>query len=74
MTISFDRTRYLTPAELVERWKEHPLLSVSYVTLARRRAAGKEPAYIHAGHNDDRIFYHIDVIEAYETSRVPQNA
>ena len=73
MTTSFDRSQYLTPAELVERWKDHDLLSMSYVTLARRRAAGKEPEFIHAGHND-RVFYHIDVIEAYESSRVPSHA
>jgi hypothetical protein len=73
MTTSFDRSQYLTPAELVERWKDHPLLSMSYVTLARRRAAGKEPAFIHAGHND-RVFYQLDVIETYEHSCLPSDA
>lgn len=73
MTTSFDRSQYLTPAELVDRWKDHPLLSMSYVTLARRRAAGKEPAFIHAGHND-RVFYQLDVIKAYELSRLPSDA
>ncbi len=72
MTIScdFDPSKYLTPAQLVERWKNHPLLSMSYVTLARRRAAGKEPAFVHAGHND-RVYYNLDVIKAYELSRNP---
>jgi hypothetical protein len=73
MTISFDRSQYLSPAELVDRWKDHPLLSMSYVTLARRRAAGKEPEFIHAGHNN-RVFYKLDVIKAYESSRVPSHA
>ena len=73
MTTSFDRSQYLTPAELVERWKDHDLLSMSYVTLARRRAAGKEPAFIHAGHND-RVFYKLDVIKAYESTILPSDA
>jgi hypothetical protein len=71
MTISFDRSQYLTPAELVSRWAEHPLFSTSYVTLARRRAAGKEPAFIHAGHNSSRVFYKLDDIIAYELAHLP---
>ena len=47
----FDKTRYLTPAELVSRWADTPL-ALSYVTLARRRSAGKEPKFCYAGHND----------------------
>ena len=46
---------------------------MSYVTLARRRAAGKEPAFIHAGHND-RVFYKLDVIKAYESTILPSDA
>lgn len=66
----FNPDQYLTPAQLVDRWSEHPLLKMSYVTLARRRAAGKPPEFLHAGHND-RVYYHIDAIEAYELSRNP---
>lgn len=65
----FDRSKFLTPAELVERWQDTPL-SISYVTLARRRAAGKEPVFCHAGHND-RVYYPLDAIEAYELARSP---
>lgn len=74
MTTSFDRSQYLTPAELVSRWSDHPLFSTSYVTLARRRAAGKEPAFIHAGHNNNRVFYKLEVIQAYEQQHLPNDA
>jgi len=73
MTISseFNPADYLTPAQLVERWAGTPL-AISYVTLARRRAAGKGPVACYAGHND-RVFYHLDVIKAYESATKPHD-
>ena len=65
----FDKTQYLTPAELVGRWADTPL-ALSYVTLARRRSAGKAPEFCYAGHND-RVYYSLEAIEAYELSRGP---
>ena len=65
----FNTAQYLTPAQLVERWAGTPL-AISYVTLARRRAAGKGPQACYAGHND-RVYYHLDAIMAYESATKP---
>jgi hypothetical protein len=65
----FNPAQYLTPAQLVERWADTPL-AISYVTLARRRAAGKGPQACYAGHND-RVYYHLDAIVAYESATKP---
>ena len=65
----FDPSCYLTPAQLVERWKDSPF-PVSYVTLARWRAAGKNLEFVLAGPNN-RVYYHMDAIEAFELSRNP---
>ena len=65
----FNADEYLTPAQLVDRWADTPL-AISYVTLARRRAAGKGPQACYAGHND-RVYYHLDAIVAYESATKP---
>jgi hypothetical protein len=68
-SFDFDPSKYLTPAQLVERWKNTPL-AISYVTLARRRSAGKGPVACYAGHNH-RVYYGLETIEAYEKSLEP---
>lgn len=61
---------YLTPSQLVERWKDTPF-PVSLVTLARWRRANTGPAFIKAGHKNARVYYFIKAVEVYEHGLVP---
>lgn len=68
MTTSFDQFdpgQYLTPAQLVERWKG-TAFPVSLVTLARWRRVKRGPEFIKTGHNDQRVYYPLTGIESYE--------
>lgn len=71
MTLSdFDPAGYLTPAQLVERWKDTPF-PASLVTLARWRRVGRGPRFVRGGHNDNHVFYPLAEVEAHEQSIVP---
>jgi hypothetical protein len=65
----FDPSLYLTPAQLVERWKDSPF-PASLVTLARWRRVGRGPRHIRGGHNDISVFYSLREVEAYEQTLI----
>lgn len=69
----FDPSQHLTPAQLVERWKDTPF-PTTLVTLARWRGAGKGPAFIRAGHNGKRVFYPLSAVASYESNVYQVNA
>lgn len=73
-SFDFNREDYLSPAELVERWRATPF-PVSLVTLARWRRIRRDPQFIKAGHNG-RVYYPLEAIRAYESTIVssPSNA
>jgi hypothetical protein len=68
MTTSFDQFdpgQYLTPAQLVERWKG-TAFPAALVTLARWRARSRGPEFIKFGHNSRLVYYPLSGIESYE--------
>ena len=68
----FDMSEYLTPAQLVKRWKDAPF-PASLVTLARWRRDDCGPAYVKVGHKSNRVLYAIKDVEAYEQTLIPHS-
>ena len=63
-TLDLDRTKLLTPCELVRRW-EGSLYPVSNVTLSRWRRDEKGPKFIKIG-AAGRIFYLLESVIEFE--------
>ena len=57
-----DGIRYLTPAELVQRYKN----TITIRTLANWRSTGEGPVYTKIG---GRVLYPVDGVKAWEASR-----
>ncbi len=55
-------TQYLTPAELVERYKQ----TITIRTLANWRSTGEGPRYTKIG---GRVLYPVDAVKTWEESR-----
>jgi len=57
-----DGIRYLTPAELVQRYKN----TITIRTLANWRSTGEGPVYTKIG---GRVLYPVDGVKSWEASR-----
>ena len=66
MSNQLDRSRLLTPGELVERW-EQSLYPVSNVTLSRWRRDDKGPKFIKIG-AAGRVFYLLESVQEFEST------
>ena len=64
MPNELDRSKLLTPSELVKRW-EQSLYPVSNVTLSRWRRDEKGPKFIKIG-AAGRVFYLLDSVTEFE--------
>lgn len=64
MLKELDRSKLLTPSELVKRW-ELSLYPVSNVTLSRWRRDSKGPKFIKIG-AAGRVFYLLDSVQEFE--------
>lgn len=65
MSNQLDRSRLLTPGELVKRW-EQSLYPVSNVTLSRWRRDDKGPKFIKIG-AAGRVFYLLESVQEFES-------
>lgn len=66
MSNQLDRSRLLTPGELVKRW-EQSLYPVSNVTLSRWRRDDKGPRFIKIG-AAGRVFYLLESVQEFEST------
>lgn len=66
MSNQLDRSRLLTPGELVKRW-EQSLYPVSNVTLSRWRRDEKGPKFIKIG-AAGRVFYLLESVQEFEST------
>lgn len=66
MSNQLDRSRLLTPGELVKRW-EQSLYPVSNVTLSRWRRDDKGPKFIKIG-AAGRVFYLLESVQEFEST------
>lgn len=66
MPNQLDRSKLLTPGELVKRW-EQSLYPVSNVTLSRWRRDDKGPRFIKIG-AAGRVFYLLESVQEFEST------
>lgn len=66
MSNQLDRSKLLTPGELVKRW-EQSLYPVSNVTLSRWRRDDKGPRFIKIG-AAGRVFYLLESVQEFEST------
>jgi len=66
MSNQLDRSKLLTPGELVKRW-EQSLYPVSNVTLSRWRRDNKGPKFMKIG-AAGRVFYLLESVVEFESN------
>ena len=66
MSNQLDRSKLLTPGELVKRW-EQSLYPVSNVTLSRWRRDNRGPKFMKIG-AAGRVFYLLESVQEFEST------